>query len=149
MKNQKQIDAIPITVAAKKDRTMGIAAKYADVWESSYLTPQQFTTQNEKFESVYRKNNQDTNRKITKSIELDVVISESESDLEFKKKIIAMERGPAAANRMLRKGLVGTPEQIREKTKQYIDAGIDQFLLAFQDPLDTKALELFVDVLDK
>jgi alkanesulfonate monooxygenase SsuD/methylene tetrahydromethanopterin reductase-like flavin-dependent oxidoreductase (luciferase family) len=129
MKNQKQIDAIPITVAAKKDRTMGIAAKYADVWESSYLTPQQFTTQNEKFESVYRKNNQDTNRKITKSIELDVVISESESDLEFKKKIIAMERGPAAANRMLRNGLVGTPEQIREKTKQYIDAGIDSSCL--------------------
>jgi alkanesulfonate monooxygenase SsuD/methylene tetrahydromethanopterin reductase-like flavin-dependent oxidoreductase (luciferase family) len=29
---------IPITIAAKKRRTMQIAAKYADVWESSYIT---------------------------------------------------------------------------------------------------------------
>jgi alkanesulfonate monooxygenase SsuD/methylene tetrahydromethanopterin reductase-like flavin-dependent oxidoreductase (luciferase family) len=37
---------------------------------------------------------------------------------------------------------VGTPEKIRERLKQYTDAGVDQFLLAFQDPLDIKALEL-------
>ena len=56
-----------------------------------------------------------------------------------------MERGPAVANRMLKHGLVGTPEKIRERLKQYTDAGVDQFLLAFQDPLDIKALELFMD----
>jgi hypothetical protein len=32
---------------------------------------------------------------VTKSIELDVVIFASESDLEYKKKIIELERGPA------------------------------------------------------
>lgn len=29
--------------------------------------------------------------------------------------------------------------------KQYTDAGVEQFLLAFQDPLDTKAIEMFMD----
>jgi alkanesulfonate monooxygenase SsuD/methylene tetrahydromethanopterin reductase-like flavin-dependent oxidoreductase (luciferase family) len=149
LKKQTQLDAIPITIAAKKGRTMEIAAKYADIWETSYLTPEQFTTQKEKFESIYKKNNQIGDSKIIKSIELDVVISSSESELEYKKKIFAMERGPAVANQMLKHGLVGTPEKIGEKLTQYTDAGIDQFLLAFQDPLDTKALELFVNAIGR
>jgi alkanesulfonate monooxygenase SsuD/methylene tetrahydromethanopterin reductase-like flavin-dependent oxidoreductase (luciferase family) len=49
------------------------------------------------------------------------------------------------ANRMLIHGLIGTLKKIRERLKQYTDAGVDQFLLAFQDPLDIKALELFMD----
>lgn len=125
---------------------MKIASRYAHIWECSYLTPEQFTALNERFESISSKTNRiEDRRRIAKSIELDVIISESESDLEYKKKIFAMERGPAVANQMLRHGLVGTPERIRERLMQYIDAGIDQFLLAFQDPLDTKALELFID----
>lgn len=146
-KKQTQFDVIPITIAAKKNRTMSIAAKYAHVWECSYLTPEQFTTLNEKFESIYKKTNQNEDRKITKSIELDVVISNSESDLEYKKKIFAMERGPAVASQMLKHGLVGTPEKIRKRLQQYTDAGVEQFLLAFQDPLDTKAIELFIDAI--
>jgi alkanesulfonate monooxygenase SsuD/methylene tetrahydromethanopterin reductase-like flavin-dependent oxidoreductase (luciferase family) len=46
---------------------------------------------------------------------------------------------------MLKHGLVGTPEKIRDRLKQYMDAGVEQFLLAFHDPLDTKAIELFID----
>jgi alkanesulfonate monooxygenase SsuD/methylene tetrahydromethanopterin reductase-like flavin-dependent oxidoreductase (luciferase family) len=146
MRKQIQHNSIPITIAAKKDKTMKIASRYAHIWECSYLTPEQFTALNERFESISSKTNRiEDRRRIAKSIELDVIISESESDLEYKKKIFAMERGPAVANQMLRHGLVGTPERIRERLMQYIDAGIDQFLLAFQDPLDTKALELFID----
>jgi hypothetical protein len=33
--------------------------------------------------------------------------------------------------------------------KQYIDAGVEQFLLAFQDPPDTKAIELFIDAVGR
>jgi len=137
---------IPLTVAAKQDKTMRIAARYADIWECSYLTPEQFITLNEKFEGICEKINRNGNRRIAKSIELDVIISESELDLEYKKKIFAMERGPAVANQMHKHGLVGTSDKIRERLKQYADAGVDQFLLAFQDPLDTKALELFMDI---
>jgi hypothetical protein len=43
---------IPLTVAAKQDRTMTIAARYADIWECSYLNPEQFISLNEKFESI-------------------------------------------------------------------------------------------------
>ena len=146
---QTQSVDIPLTVAAKQDKTMTIVARYADIWECSYLTPEQFITLNEKFQSICEKINRNGNRRIAKSIELDVIISESELDLEYKKKIFAMERGPAVANQMLKHGLVGTSDKIRERLKQYADAGVDQFLLAFQDPLDTKALELFMDAVGR
>jgi alkanesulfonate monooxygenase SsuD/methylene tetrahydromethanopterin reductase-like flavin-dependent oxidoreductase (luciferase family) len=146
---QTQSVDIPLTVAAKQDKTMTTAARYADIWECSYLTPEQFITLNEKFESICKKINRNGDRRVAKSIELDVIISESESDLEYKKRIFAMERGPAVANQMLKHGLVGTPEKIRERLEQYIDAGVDQFLLAFQDPLDTKALELFMNTVGR
>lgn len=57
---------------------MQIAAKYAHIWESSYLTPEQFNTLNEKFEGVFEKTHRRGDRKVvTKSIELDVVIGQS------------------------------------------------------------------------
>lgn len=93
-KNITQKNAIPITIAAEQNKTMQIVAKYADVWESSYLTPEQFAALNEKFEDISNKVNKNiTKKKIIKSIELDVIITESDSDLEYKKKIFAMEKG--------------------------------------------------------
>ena len=56
-----------------------------------------------------------------------------------------MERGPNIYHQILGNGLVGTPDKIAEKLKDYSDAGIEQFFLAFQDPFDANALELFID----
>ena len=67
---------------------MQIAAKYAHVWECSYLNPEQFALLNEKFEDICKKTNRNGERRITKSIELDVIISESNSDLKYRFKIL-------------------------------------------------------------
>ena len=145
----KPAKKIPITIAAKKNQMMRIAAKYADIWESSYLSPTQFSTLNACFESLVTalKDADDKykNRKISRSIELDVLIAESESELEYKKRVFAMERGPAVYNQILNNGLVGTPDIIEKRIKEYTEAGINQFFLAFQDPFDFKALELFMN----
>ena len=147
---------IPITIAAKKRKMMQIAARYADVWESSYITPEQFISLNKKFEDIIKSeqssNNNDLNtdkRIIKKSVELDVIIAATDSDLEYKKRIFAMERGPGVAHQMLQHGLVGTADKIGERLREYIDAGIDQFFLAFQDPFDPRALESFSDAFIK
>jgi alkanesulfonate monooxygenase SsuD/methylene tetrahydromethanopterin reductase-like flavin-dependent oxidoreductase (luciferase family) len=144
---QKSQKKIPITIAAKRNKTMQIAAKYADIWESSYITPEQFTSLNKKFDTISNQNNcnvDNRSKKISKSIELDVIISDSDSDLEYKKRIFAMERGPSVAHQILKHGLVGKPDEIAEKLKEYVNAGVEQFLLAFQDPFDLKALDLFM-----
>lgn len=54
---------------------MRIAAKYAHVWESSHLAPKQFTTLNERFESICEKINRNGDRKIVKSVEPDIILS--------------------------------------------------------------------------
>lgn len=147
--DQYSSEGIPITVAAKQDKTMQIAAKYADIWESSYITPEDFAKLNEKFENILSNTKRDHNKKVIKSIELDVIIADSDSELEYKKRLFAMERGPNIAHQILKHGLVGMPDAIMERIKEYCDAGINQFFLAFQDPFDTKALELFAKAIIK
>ena len=144
--NQKRI---PVTIAAKRNKTMQIAAKYADIWESSYITPEQFASLNKKFDDIHNQFNNNDNgvnrsKKISRSIELDVIIADSDSDLEYKKRIFAMERGPSVAHQILKHGLVGKPDKITEKLREYTIAGVDQFFLAFQDPIDHKGLDLFI-----
>lgn len=139
--------SIPITIAAKRKRMVQIAAKYADIWESSYITPEEFSSLNTKFENVLiglDRDNKEKN-KIIKSIELDVMIAESDSDLEYKKRIFAMERGPGVYNQILKHGLVGKQDTIAKRVKEYKDAGVDQFFLAFHNPFDSKVLEMFMN----
>ena len=145
LQNLDKKNVIPVTIAAKRKKTMQIAAKYADIWESSYLNPEQFASLNKEFENMDKLFNDD--KKITKSIELDVIIADSDSDLEYKKRIFAMERGPNISHQLLKHGLVGKPSKIKERLTEYIDAGVDQFFLAFQDPLDSRSLELFIDTI--
>jgi hypothetical protein len=56
-----------------------------------------------------------------------------------------MERDPGVYNQILRHGLVGRPDTIAQRIDEYIDVGVGQFFLAFQVPLDSQALELFMD----
>jgi alkanesulfonate monooxygenase SsuD/methylene tetrahydromethanopterin reductase-like flavin-dependent oxidoreductase (luciferase family) len=88
-----------------------------------------------------------TKKKIIKSIELDVIIANSDSELEYKKRLFAMERGPAILNKIQRHSLVGKPEDIEQKIRKYIDVGVEQFLLAFQDPFDYQAIQLFISTM--
>jgi alkanesulfonate monooxygenase SsuD/methylene tetrahydromethanopterin reductase-like flavin-dependent oxidoreductase (luciferase family) len=139
-----EIDKIPITVAAKKKKTMAIAANYADIWESSYISPIEFLKLNNEFTHLIGK---DTNRKIEKSIELDVIIAESDTDLKYKEKIFALERGPNILHQIKKHGLIGKPTDIAERINEYRKAGVTQFLLSFQDPFDKNSLGSFNDVM--
>ena len=134
---------IPITVAAKGREMIQLALKHADKWESSYLSPEKFAAVNSKFEESSRE--QKAPKKIVKSIELDVIIASSDSELEYKKRLFAMERGPAILNHILRHSLVGKADDIAQKVREYIDVGVVQFLLAFQDPFDYEAIQLFMN----
>jgi hypothetical protein len=71
-------------LAAKKKRMMNPAAKYADTWESSYIIPEQFSHLNAEFSDIRKDENKSNKINVTKSIELDVVIAESDPELEYK-----------------------------------------------------------------
>jgi alkanesulfonate monooxygenase SsuD/methylene tetrahydromethanopterin reductase-like flavin-dependent oxidoreductase (luciferase family) len=80
---------------------------------------------------------------------LDVLIANTEQELDYKKKVFAMERGPEVYNQMLEKALVGNPTEVCTRIQEYVDLGINQFLLAFQDPFDLKSIELFMDAIKR
>jgi len=122
---------------------MQLAAKHADIWESSYLSPEEFASMNSEFVKISNL----TTRTFVKSIELDVIIANSDSELEYKKRLFAMERGPAVLSQLLKHSLVGRPEDIAQKVRKYVDAGIDQFFLAIQDPFEYEAIQLFMDTM--
>jgi alkanesulfonate monooxygenase SsuD/methylene tetrahydromethanopterin reductase-like flavin-dependent oxidoreductase (luciferase family) len=122
---------------------MQLAAKYADIWESSYLSPEQFASINSEFEKI----SNPTTKTFVKSIELDVIIANSDSELEYKKRLFAMKRGPAVLSQLLKHSLVGKPEDIAQKVRKYIDAGIEQFFLAFQDPFEYEAIQSFMNTM--
>jgi alkanesulfonate monooxygenase SsuD/methylene tetrahydromethanopterin reductase-like flavin-dependent oxidoreductase (luciferase family) len=132
---------IPITIAAKRKKMIDIAARFAEIWEASYLSPTQFRELKLVFDNIANK----FNRSILKSIELDVIVAETSADLKYKEKLFAMERGPGVYNQILRNGLVGTQEKIAQRVKEYVEGGVGQFFLAFHDPFDSKALEMFID----
>lgn len=136
---------ISITVAAKRRKMMKVASKHADVWESSYLSPEEFCSANSEFEEISKQSN--ITKTPLKSIELDVIIAHSDSELEYKKKLFAMERGPAILSRLLRHSLVGKPEDIIQRVREYHHAGIEQFFLAFQDPFEHDAIQLFMNTM--
>ena len=115
----------------------------AFIWESSYLSPEEFASMNSEFEKI----SNPTTKTFAKSIELDVIIANSDSELEYKKRLFAMERGPAVLSQLLKHSLVGKPEDIAQKVRKYIDAGIDQFFLAFQDPFEYEAIQLFMNTM--
>jgi alkanesulfonate monooxygenase SsuD/methylene tetrahydromethanopterin reductase-like flavin-dependent oxidoreductase (luciferase family) len=142
---------IPITIAAKNVKMMKIAANYGDVWESSYLTPNEYHSLNQKFEKLLEKNQYTKEsrglqkRVVKRSIELDVLIASTEQELDHKKKLFAEERGLGVYNQILKKGLVGNSQDVCARVQEYVDLGINQFFLAFQDPFDLKSVELFMD----
>ncbi|HEY7110858.1 MAG TPA: LLM class flavin-dependent oxidoreductase [Nitrososphaeraceae archaeon] len=138
---------IPVTVAAMGERTMAIAARYADVWEVSYISPNKFKNIEKIFKDICNREGRDNknNNKIVRSIELDVILAKSDLELEYKKKLFIMNRGTRDLAQIMNNGLVGTPDEINEKIKEYVKAGVDQFFLAFPDPFKHDDLELFID----
>jgi alkanesulfonate monooxygenase SsuD/methylene tetrahydromethanopterin reductase-like flavin-dependent oxidoreductase (luciferase family) len=139
------ISKIPITVAAKGNKTMGIAARYADIWETSYLSPDEFSILDEKFKKIIISKN--IERKIKRSIELDVIIGQSNSEVKYKEQLFSMQRGHNVLHQIKKKGLVGKSDDIACRIQEYANVGVDQFFLAFQDPYDTRSLRLFDDIM--
>ena len=82
---------------------MQLAAKHADIWESSYLSPEQFVSINSEFEKI-----SNLTKTFVKSIELDFIIA---TELEYKKRLFAMKRGPAVLSQLLKHSLVELEDQ--------------------------------------
>jgi alkanesulfonate monooxygenase SsuD/methylene tetrahydromethanopterin reductase-like flavin-dependent oxidoreductase (luciferase family) len=130
-----QRPTIPITIAAKGDRALGLAAAYADVWETSFCTPAEFSERDVRFAEM------GGGRNILRSLEIDGFLSQTSGGLNHLLDRVRSERGPVEdLEPVLERALVGIPSDAVGRLRELKAAGVDQVVVALHDPHDPDAI---------
>ncbi|RLG71961.1 MAG: LLM class F420-dependent oxidoreductase [Thermoprotei archaeon] len=80
---------------------------------------------------------------IVKTLTITVVIAET--DDEFKKFLKQLRVIGVSIEEFLQYSLSGTPEKIVSKIKEYVKAGVQEFIMYFYNALNIKPLEIFAE----
>jgi alkanesulfonate monooxygenase SsuD/methylene tetrahydromethanopterin reductase-like flavin-dependent oxidoreductase (luciferase family) len=136
-------DLLPLMIAGGgEQRTLRTAARYGDMTNYSAWTgtPENFKMKTDILLAHCEAENRNP-EEITKTWAAFVFIDESMSGAQAK----AFKAYPNAPRMKESKGLLGTPESIRQDIYKYIDAGVDFFMLRFLGGEWEKAIALFKD----
>ncbi len=131
---------IPITVAARGERAMGLAAAHAEVWETSFCTPEEYRARRSRMLEIL------AGRAITCSLEIDGFVSTSpHGSARLLRRVRAERGGSEDLDPVLERGLVGVPDEAARRLCDLADAGVDQVVVALHDPHDPDALEALAE----
>lgn len=78
---------------------------------------------------------------VKKSLYSNVLIAESES--KVKKMIEKFAWKEISTREYIKRNIIGTPQQVSEKIKQYTNVGVSYFTLYFPDMKEIKPLSIF------
>ena len=131
---------IPITLAASRPRMLRLAARHADICELSYLELRSY----ERLRSEVERHAM--GRSLRFSLEVDGFVARDERRVAALRDQIGRMRGHAAGP-VWDRSLNGTPPQLRAQLRRYRDAGVDQLLVALDDPFDRDAVELLASAM--
>ena len=129
------VERPPITVAAMGPESMAVAARHADVWETSYVTAAEFAALAGRFAG---------SSALLRSVEVDAVTAGSDAARQRLTERFLQERGEAG-RAALGKALTGPPGRLAEQMDAYRAAGVDQLLVAAVDPHDHSTLETLAE----
>lgn len=131
---------IPITIAATGERALHLAATRADVWETSFCTPDEFAGRNDRFDRLA------AGRAVVRSLEIDGFVSRTGPGVDRLLDRVRVERGTAEdLGPVLERGLVGTPTDVSAQLRELAEAGVEQVVVALHDPHDPNALEAIAE----
>lgn len=136
----------PIWIGGSADKSLDMIADYADAWLSCWVTPDQFPTAiadlNDRLALRGR-----APEDLTAGSEIQIMLAESEEEAQRQaaKTMGAFEEGYAGTtggfaedkqatstlNEIWASSLIGTPEQVRDRIAQYVEAGCTYFELKF------------------
>jgi alkanesulfonate monooxygenase SsuD/methylene tetrahydromethanopterin reductase-like flavin-dependent oxidoreductase (luciferase family) len=134
------VDRPPITVAAVGPASMRLAARVADVWEASYLSPAGFRALADRFDALAA----ERRPRVLRSLEVDAVTAPTAAARARLTERFLHERG-AAGPAALGLSLSGPAERVAEQIAAYRAAGVDQLLIAAVDPYDRSTLETLAE----
>jgi hypothetical protein len=106
------------------------------VWEASHLDPSQYRELSARFEALRAPHD----RPVTRSLEVDVVTAPTAEGRTRLEASFLAERGDGGPA-LLARALAGPPDAVSARLTAFVDAGVDRFLAACVDPLDTGSLE--------
>lgn len=124
----------PILIGGEREDILKLAAKYADLWNCRRLGLEEFGIKANHLNS-YCSSNGRTSSTLVKSWQGSIMIARSDLELQEKMKRYPPEEGM----------MIGTPEDITEKIRGYVDAEAGYFMFHFQDDSNNQSLELFAD----
>jgi len=137
---------IPIWVGGTGNLTLKVAAKHAQACNFAWRTSDQF----EERLSMLRKHCLSLGRdydSIRKSVALMITMARTESELDHKLKYQAQRKDTPYVRYLSRQppNIVGTPEKVAEKMREYLPLGVDHFILRFHYGDEIESMTLFMD----
>ncbi|MEM9131423.1 MAG: LLM class flavin-dependent oxidoreductase [Actinomycetota bacterium] len=147
---------IPVTVAAVGPTGLDLAARHAEVWESSFRTPAEFAALDAEFraraDAVAERSLGRSGRsgrsglterleRVERSLEIDAFVGTDGKRASAAMTALHRERSGEDLDRVVARALVGPPSQVGERLAELAAAGVDQVVIAAHDPHDPDALE--------
>lgn len=121
--------SIPVTVAASSATALDLARRFADRWETSFCTIDEWRSRVEAAPAA-----------LANSLEIDAFIAPDARRLDGVLERVRRERTKDDLGPVLERALIGTPDEIGDQIAAWADAGADQLLLALHDPTDRDAI---------
>lgn len=133
---------IPITMAARAERAMALAASHAQVWETSFCTPNEFLDQAATMAGLL------DGREVQRSLEIDGFLGRTDAELARLLDRVRAERGGQEdLGPVLDRALVGTPVAVAEHLAALVEVGVDQVVVALHEPDQPEALEALAEAI--
>ena len=132
----------PIMIGGSGNRTLRIAAKYADVW-NGIGSPEEVTGYIEKLRQACAAIGRNPDE-IELTIHPSLAIAATHEEAEAKAQATAASLHHNLDEERHR-WLLGTPEEVRQRIGQFVDLGITHCIMAVGAPYDLEGLRLFTE----
>jgi alkanesulfonate monooxygenase SsuD/methylene tetrahydromethanopterin reductase-like flavin-dependent oxidoreductase (luciferase family) len=127
-----------------RPRGLAVAARVADGWEASYLSPPALAARWRQVRSLLARGHR-TPGSLRRSVETDVVIARTGGRVAHALARFQAERGVNSRHALLATALIGTPTAVRSQAQRFARAGATDLMLGFSDFPETGMLELFAE----
>jgi alkanesulfonate monooxygenase SsuD/methylene tetrahydromethanopterin reductase-like flavin-dependent oxidoreductase (luciferase family) len=139
----------PSWIAAMGPQALALAARRADGWEASYVTPAGLATLSSRLDGLLAAVGRRPDA-VRRSVETDVILVGSPAEQEAWTRRFCGERGVGAGAAVVDTALVGDAETVAARILEYAAAGATDLMLGFADFPATGMLERFArDVLPR
>jgi len=128
---------IPILIGGNgMNRTLGLAARYADEWNGVYLTPDAFAARSKRLDALLREHGREP-AAVRRSVMTGLTFGYDEADVRRQLRGRTPDEARAAGR------IVGTADEVREQLARLARAGVQRVMLQYLDYDDLSRLEAF------